>query len=97
MADMIMFVIVKKGGGAGVISNIPDRIGLRYDIYITRGKVSVSKQSQSYGKTSWSRHTICKQYKNTFISEKKCIIIIIFIKYVTYNSFLETAIMGTAA
>ena len=32
--------------------------------------------------------------KNTFISEKKCNIIIIFIKYVTYNSFLETAIMG---
>ena len=35
--------------------------------------------------------------KNTFISEKKYNIIIIFIKYVTYNSFLETAIMGTAA
>ena len=35
--------------------------------------------------------------KNTFISEKKCNIIIIFIKYVTYNSFLETAIMGSAA
>ena len=37
---------------------------------------------------------------NTFISEKKCNIIIIFIKYVTYNYFLETAIMefmGTAA
>ena len=35
--------------------------------------------------------------KNTFISEKKCNVIIIFIKYVTYNYFLETAIMGTAA
>ena len=35
--------------------------------------------------------------KNTFISEKKCNIIIIFIKYVTYNYFLETAIMGSAA
>ena len=35
--------------------------------------------------------------KNTFISEKKYNIIIIFIMYVTYNSFLETAIMGTAA
>ena len=38
-----------------------------------------------------------KKKKNTFISEKKCNIIIIFIKYVTYNSFLETAIMGSAA
>ena len=38
-----------------------------------------------------------KKNKNTFISEKKCNIIIIFIKYVTYNSFLETAIMGSAA
>ena len=35
--------------------------------------------------------------KNTFISEKKYNIIIIFVKYVTYNSFLETTIMGTAA
>ena len=35
--------------------------------------------------------------KNTFISEKKYNIIIIFIKYIAYNSFLETAIMGTAA
>ena len=35
--------------------------------------------------------------KNTFISEKECNIIIIFTKYVTYNSFLETAIMGSAA
>ena len=35
--------------------------------------------------------------KNTFISKKKYNIIIIFIKYKTYNSFLETAIMGTVA
>ena len=34
-----------------------------------------------------------KKNKNTFISEKKYNIISIFIKYVTYNSFLETAIM----
>ena len=45
-----------------------------------------------------SRHVLNKnKNKNTFISEKKCNIIIIFIKYVTYNSFLETAIMGSAA
>ena len=35
--------------------------------------------------------------KNIFISEKKYNIIIIFAKYITYNSFLETAFMGTVA
>ena len=46
---------------------------------------------------------LCILYKNKnksnyiFIPEKKCNIIIIFIKYVTNNYFLETAIMGTPA
>ena len=38
-----------------------------------------------------------KKNDNTFILEKKCNIIIIFIKYVIYNSFLKTVIVGTAA
>ena len=35
--------------------------------------------------------------KNNFISEKKCNIIIMFVKYITYSYFLETAVTGTAA
>ena len=38
-----------------------------------------------------------KKNDNTFTLEKKCNIIIIFIKYVIYNSFLKTVIVGIAA